>query len=55
LKSLVFPGLWLDVPALIEGTLAQVLAVVQQGIASPEHAEFVARLSRAKDSSTKVP
>jgi Uma2 family endonuclease len=51
LKSLVFPGLWLDVPALVEGNLSRVLAVVQQGIASPEHAEFVARLNRARNPS----
>jgi hypothetical protein len=51
LKSRVFPGLWLDVPALIEGNLARVLAVVQQGIASPENAEFVARLHRVRSSS----
>jgi Uma2 family endonuclease len=44
LRSEVFPGLWLDPAALLRGDLATVLAVVQQGLASPEHAEFVARL-----------
>lgn len=43
-KSTVFPGLWLDAAALICGDLARVFAVVQQGTASAEHAEFVARL-----------
>ena len=43
-KSEVFPGLWLDAPALIALNLARVLEVVGQGIASPEHAAFVARL-----------
>jgi Uma2 family endonuclease len=44
LRSEVFPGLWLDPAALLRGDLATVLAVVQQGQASPEHAAFVARL-----------
>jgi Uma2 family endonuclease len=43
LRSEVFPGLWLDPAALLRGDLATVLAVVQQGLASPEHAAFVAR------------
>ena len=40
LRSLVFPGLWLDAPALLRGELTAVNAVLQQGLASPEHAEF---------------
>jgi Uma2 family endonuclease len=44
LRSEVFAGLWLDPAALLQGNLARVLAVVQQGLASPEHATFVARL-----------
>ena len=44
LRSEVFPGLWLDPAALLRGDLATVLAVVQRGLASPEHAAFVARL-----------
>jgi Uma2 family endonuclease len=47
LRSEVFPGLWLDADALVRGDLARVLAVVQQGVASPEHAAFVARLQQA--------
>jgi Uma2 family endonuclease len=47
LRSTVFPGLWLDPAALLRGDLAAVLALVQQGLASPEHAEFVARLRQA--------
>ncbi|MBX6313519.1 MAG: Uma2 family endonuclease [Isosphaeraceae bacterium] len=43
-RSEVFPGLWLDPAALIRGDLAAVFAVEQQGIASPEHAAFIARL-----------
>jgi len=45
LKSDVFPGLWLDSAALLRGDMATVLAIVQQGIATPEHAAFVARLN----------
>jgi Uma2 family endonuclease len=45
LRSEVFPGLWLDPEALLRGDLARVLAVVQQGTASPEHAAFVAGLN----------
>jgi hypothetical protein len=48
LRSTVFPGLWLDPTALLKGDLAMVLAVLQRGIQSPEHAEFVARLARAR-------
>ncbi|HTD79261.1 MAG TPA: Uma2 family endonuclease, partial [Chloroflexota bacterium] len=44
LRSRVFPGLWLDAAALVRGDMACVLAVVQAGIASPEHAAFVQRL-----------
>jgi Uma2 family endonuclease len=45
--SEVFPGLWLDPQALVRPDLGAVLRVLQQGIASPEHAAFVARLQRA--------
>jgi Uma2 family endonuclease len=44
-RSEVFPGLWLNPAALVAGDLARVLAVVQQGAATPEHAAFVARLN----------
>jgi Uma2 family endonuclease len=47
-KSRVFPGLWLDAAALLSGDMPQVLQVLQQGLASAEHAEFVARLAAAK-------
>jgi Uma2 family endonuclease len=46
-RSEVFPGLWLDPAALLRGDLAQVMAVLQQGLASTEHAEFVRRLREA--------
>ena len=47
LRSGVFPGLWLDVAALLAGDMAKVLATLQQGLASPEHAAFVAKLHKA--------
>ncbi len=48
LQSTVFPGLWLDSVALIGGDLNAVLVTVQQGLSSPEHADFVARLEQAR-------
>ena len=48
LRSTVFPGLWLDPAALMRGDGNAVYAVVQQGLNSPEHADFVARLERAR-------
>ncbi len=44
LRSEVFAGLWLDSAALVRHDLVTVLATVQQGLASPEHAAFVAAL-----------
>jgi Uma2 family endonuclease len=49
LRSTEFPGLWLDPAALVRGDSARVLAVVQQGLASPEHAEFLARLEPPRE------
>jgi Uma2 family endonuclease len=45
LRSEVFPWLWLDPAALIQSDLATVLAILQQGLASPEHGAFVTRLT----------
>jgi Uma2 family endonuclease len=44
-KSDVFPGLWLDPAALVRHDMPAVSAALHRGLASPEHAEFVARLS----------
>jgi len=44
LRSEVFPGLWLHPAALWSGDLATMLAVLQDGLASPEHAAFLERL-----------
>jgi hypothetical protein len=48
LKSEVFPGLWLDLAALLRGDLARVMEIAQQGIATPEHAAFVENLAKGK-------
>jgi Uma2 family endonuclease len=45
-RSKTLSGLWLDPVALIDGNMPRVLEVVEQGIASPDHAAFVARLER---------
>ena len=47
-RSRVFPGLWLDSKALFKDDMAQVLAKLQEGIASPEHRRFVAELASRK-------
>ena len=48
LRSTVFPGLWLDAAALVRGDKATVQAILQQGLHSAEHDDFVARLERAR-------
>jgi len=45
LKSGVFPGLWLDAAALVNGQSAQVLAQLQRGLATEQHSAFAAELS----------
>lgn len=47
-RSSIFPGLWLDSPALLAGNLARVLAVLNDGINSAEHRQFVERLLARK-------
>ena len=42
----VFPGLWLDRVALLTGNLAKVLEVLQQGLASQEHQDWVQQLTK---------
>jgi len=48
IASRVLPGLVLDVPALLAGDLARVLAAQQAQHGSPAHTVFVARLGRAQ-------
>ena len=53
IRSRCFPGLWLDVAALWRLDLAQMLKVLQVGVATAEHAEFAERLAR-KSASTEI-
>ncbi|NET27627.1 Uma2 family endonuclease [Okeania sp. SIO1I7] len=43
--SEIFPGLWLDKAALLTGKLIKVIEVVQLGLATAEHQNFVDKLS----------
>jgi Uma2 family endonuclease len=45
LHSEVFPGLWLESVALLVHDMPRVLACLQHGLATPEHAAFVAKLN----------
>lgn len=47
LRSNAFPGLWLSVPALLNDAPADMLAVLQQGLATEEHAALCRRLQNA--------
>jgi Uma2 family endonuclease len=49
LRSTIFPGLWLAADALVLGQKLTVKEVLQAGLSSPEHAEFLVRLGRARD------
>ena len=44
IQSQVFPGLWLDVSALVAGNMQQVLAVLQKGLSSVEHQTFIQQI-----------
>lgn len=48
LKSRVFPGLWLAVNELLTGNMQVVLNVLQAGLQSVEHADFIERLGNLK-------
>ena len=45
IRSRVFPGLWLAQHAMLASDRAKVLATLQAGLATPEHATFVLRLA----------
>jgi Uma2 family endonuclease len=51
LKSKVFPGLWIDQAAFLAENTLRSIDVLEQGLASREHADFVARLQRARKKS----
>lgn len=44
IRSQVFPGLWLAVSALLAGDMLQVIATLQNGLASNEHQQFLQQL-----------
>ena len=48
MRSHFFPGLWLDPQALWSGDQARVFAVLQEGLATPEHGAFVAKLAQSR-------
>jgi len=48
MQSEIFPGLWLDSAALIDGKLKRVLDVVHEGTKSPEHAAFVEGIAKSQ-------
>ena len=50
-KSTVFPGLWLNVPALLRLDIRQVMATLQHGIETPEHTAFVQQLQTHRSAS----
>lgn len=44
-RSTVFPGLWLNRPALLYQKAREVIATLNEGLATSEHAAFVGRLA----------
>jgi Uma2 family endonuclease len=50
LKSAAFPGLWLDSVSLLRRDMPAVLAALNRGTASPEHAAFVQKLASQRTS-----
>ena len=43
-----FPGLWIDGPAVLARNFARTVATMNAGLATPDHAAFVAKLAAAK-------
>ena len=48
-RSEVFPGLWLDSSAMLDGKLDAVLAVLQRALVSSEHREFLDHLESKRN------
>jgi Uma2 family endonuclease len=48
-RSRIFPGLWLSEPAVLAEDGSEVIATLQRGLASAEHAEFVTALQARKE------
>ena len=49
LRVRAFPGLWIDGPALASRDYNRMMATLEQGLATPEHAAFVEQLRNAAD------
>lgn len=47
IRSVNFPGLWLNTPALLDLDLPRLFATLDQGTATSEHAAFIERLKKA--------
>lgn len=43
-----FPGLWLNFRALFQGDSTELRTTLDSGLATPEHAAFVTKLSEAR-------
>jgi Uma2 family endonuclease len=54
LRSKAFPGLWIATDALLGANLKQLFRVLDEGLASPEHARFIRRLEQAAKKSKTV-
>lgn len=50
-RAKTFPGLWIDSDALFARDYARAMTILQQGITTPQHAEFITRLAAAKGAS----
>jgi Putative restriction endonuclease len=48
-KSKAFPGLWLDAATAFDDTPTRMFVTLEAGLASPDHARFVAKLARQRD------
>jgi len=44
-RSRIFPGLGLNGPCFLAGDMTQVIATLQQGLQTPEHAAFAKQLA----------
>lgn len=49
-RTQVMPGLWIDSKAVIEKNGARMMAILNQGLATPEHVAFVQKLAGARKS-----
>jgi Uma2 family endonuclease len=53
-RSEVFPGLWLDPAAFFAADLQRLNEVLEQGVRTPEHEAFVAKLAAARSSASQT-